>query len=72
MAKNKIKQAQRRAIRAEVRGYVKNQYTILGEVVKKRPRFVPLFVWRLGAKIFIDTAKLQDFMENGIAPKSQR
>jgi len=66
--KNKIKQAQRR----EIRSFVKEQYMILNEVIRKRPKYIPLKIWAIGAKIFIDTDKLREYMHNGISPKDRR
>ena len=63
MAKNKLAQATRRSIRT----FVRNQYMILNKVIKPRPKFCPLWLWSLSARIFIDTKKLKGYMENGIS-----
>ena len=68
MAKNKIAQEQRRAIR----DYVGQQYMIINDVFKKRPRWVPLWLWSIGASIFIDKPKLQKYMREGISPRDRR
>lgn len=59
-------------MRRQIRDYVKSEYKILNDVIRKRPKWCPLKVWSWGAKIFIDTEKLRDFMENGVDPKSKR
>jgi len=66
--KNKISQAQRR----EIRKFVNSQYMILNDVLRQRPRWIPLKLWGLGAKIFIDTEKLSRYMQGGLSTKDKR
>lgn len=68
MSKNKITQAQRR----EIRSFVGHQYQIINEILRKRPKWVPLKLWAFGANIFINTKLLRQYMRNGISPKSKR
>lgn len=63
MSKNKIKQTQRR----EIKAYVKQQFYIINKILRKRPWWIPLKLWGLGAKIFIDTKKLEQYMHRGIS-----
>lgn len=72
MAKNKLDQAKRRELRKAAQVFVKDQYTILGEIVKPRPKFVPQWLWRWGARIFLDIPKLQRYMMEGLEPKAKR
>lgn len=68
--KNKISQVTRRQIKSSVKSFVQEQFLVLDRVIKKRPKFVPLWIWSAGARIFIDTKKLRKYMETGVPPKS--
>jgi hypothetical protein len=35
---------------------------VFNDIVKPRPRFVPSWAWKMFAKIFLDVAKLQEFL----------
>jgi len=63
--KNKVNQATRR----QINKFVKDQFSILNEVIRPRPKYIPLFVWRLLARIFIDTDRLNDYLVNGVGAK---
>lgn len=68
MSKNKVSQELRRKVRA----YVQDQFTIINDVVRPRPKYVPLWLWAWGARIFIDTALLRKYLEEGVEPKAVR
>ncbi len=65
MAKNKINQTARR----EVRAYVQSQFQVLNKVIKPKPKYFPLWLWRVLGSVFLDVPKLQAYLERGEIPR---
>ena len=41
---------------------IEEKLKIFNDIVKPKPRFIPRFLWKSFAKIFLDVSKLQDFL----------
>ncbi len=68
MSKNKVDQNARRQIRA----YVRDQFTILNKVIRPKPKYIPLSIWRFGGNIFLDSKRLNKYMTEGVGVKRTR
>ena len=62
MAKDKVGQQLRR----EIRSYARQQFTLIEEIIRQRPKYFPRWLWQFGANIFIDVKKLEEFYTKGV------
>ena len=46
--------------RKEFRDRLKSEFSLLQKVIKKRPRFIPRFLWQLGLAIYIKKEAVED------------
>jgi len=68
MAKNKVTQAARRALASQV----KNEFSMLNNIVKPKPKRIPLWFWQWGASIFLDVELIKEYMTNRVKPADLR
>lgn len=61
-SKNKVTQAERRALRSAYQTQVKEHFNLLNQAIKPRPKYVPSWLWAWGAKIFIDVEVLREYL----------
>lgn len=63
--KKKMAQAARREAKKVGEAYqneIKKRMTILNTVLRKRPWFVPLFIWRILGKIVLDMEAIKKYI----------
>ena len=51
---------------------VEEQFSIINEVIKPKPKYFPLWLWRKCARLFVDVDLLRDYMQQGVEPKVVR